>query len=136
VSLGEGESNNAHIAWCAPRNNAYIQTPLVYGDYLYSATNNGVLKCYSARTGARQYEHRLGEGTTAFSASPVAGAGQIYFTSEEGDVFVVRAGPRFELLSHNRMGESCLATPALSEGKLYFKTRHQVVAVTGAPRAS
>lgn len=136
VSLDADESSNAHIAWCAPRNNAYIQTPLVYGDYLYSGTNNGVLKCYVATTGAMQYEHRLGDGTTAFSASPVAGGGHIYFTSEDGDVFVVKAGPRFELLAHNRMGESCLATPALSEGRLYFRTRHRVVAVSRVSSAS
>jgi outer membrane protein assembly factor BamB len=129
ISLKPDESSNAHVAWSAPRNNAYIQTPLVYGDLLYSGTNNGVLKCYEAKTGAKQYEHRLGEGTTAFSASPVAGDGKIYFTSEDGDVFVVRAGPRFELLAHNRMGQSCLATPAISRGSLFFRTRHQVVAI-------
>jgi outer membrane protein assembly factor BamB len=129
ISLKPDESSNAHVVWSAPRNNAYIQTPLVYGDFLYSGTNNGVIKCYEAKTGAKQYEHRLGEGTTAFSASPVAGDGKIYFTSEDGDVFVVRAGPSFELLAHNRMGESCLATPALSRGSLFFRTRHQVVAV-------
>jgi outer membrane protein assembly factor BamB len=116
ISLKPDESSNAHVAWSAPRNNAYIQTPLVYGDLLYSGTNNGVLKCYEAKTGAKQYEHRLGEG-------------KIYFTSEDGDVFVVRAGPRFELLAHNRMGQSCLATPAISRGSLFFRTRHQVVAI-------
>jgi outer membrane protein assembly factor BamB len=131
ISLKPEESHNAHVAWSVPRNGAYILTPLVYGGLLYSATNNGVLKCYDAKTGARQYEHRLGGGTSAFSASPVAGDGKIYWTGEEGDVYVVRAGRTFELLAHNRMGESCLATPAISQGRLFFRTRRHLVAVAG-----
>jgi outer membrane protein assembly factor BamB len=132
ISLKADESRNAHIEWSVPRNGAYIVTPLVYGDLLYSATNNGVLRCYDAKTGARQYESRLGDGTSAFSASPVAGDGKIYWTSEDGDVYVVRAGRTFDLLAHNRMGESCLATPAVWRGTLFFRTRHHLVAIPAA----
>lgn len=128
ISLKDGESSNAHVAWSDDQVGAYLQTPLVYRGLLYSGTNNGVLKCYDAATGARHYQARLG-GSAAFSASPIAGDGKIFCTNEEGDVFVVRAGRTFELLAHNSLGESCLATAAIADGRLFFRTRRHVVAV-------
>jgi outer membrane protein assembly factor BamB len=106
-----------------------MPTPLVYGDYLYLCRDNGVLSCYRAKTGERMYQERLGGGRTGFSASSVAADGKLYFTSEEGDVFVVRAGPRFELLATNSLDEVAMATPAISEGTLYFRTRSHLVAI-------
>ena len=64
-----------------------MQTPLVYGEYLYNCQENGVLSCYRAKSGERLYRKRLGGGRMGFSASPVAADGKIYFTSEVGDVF-------------------------------------------------
>lgn len=130
ISLPEGASRNEHVAWSVDRGGAYMQTPLVYGDYLYNCRDNGVLSCYRAVTGERLYQERLGGGTSGFSASPVAADGKIYFTSEVGDVYVVAAGPEFELLAVNSLDEIAMATPALSEGVLYFRTRHHVVAVS------
>lgn len=129
VSLAEGETSNRHVAWSVPRGGAYMQTPLVYGDYLYSCRDNGVLSCYRARSGELLYQERLGGGSSGFTASPVAADGKVYFTSEEGDVFVVGVGPKFELLATNRLDEVTMATPAISEGTLYFRTRTRLVAV-------
>lgn len=133
VSLARGEPSNAHVVWSQDRDGAYMQTPLVYGEHLYVCRDNGVLSAYEARSGRRLYQHRLGEGSTGFTASPVAADGKLYFTSEEGDVYVVRAGPEFELLGRSSLGEVCLATPAISEGVLFFRTRGHVVAI-GAKR--
>lgn len=129
VSLPDGETSSAHVAWSIPRGGSYMQTPLVYGDLLYACRDNGVLSVFRARTGERLYQERLGGGGTGFSASPVAADGKVYFTSEEGEVFVVRAGERFELLARNPLGEVTMASPALSEGVLYFRTRGHLVAV-------
>lgn len=129
ISLSNGATSNAYVAWSNPRNGAYIQTPLVYRGLLYSGTNNGVFKCYDAQSGALHYEQRLTTEPSAFSASPVAGDGKVYCTGEEGDVVVIRAGETFEVLARNRMGESCMATPAISRGTLFFRTRAHLVAV-------
>ena len=72
-----------------------MQTPLVYGGLLYNCRDNGVLSVYDAKTGERKYQQRLAEGKTGFTASPVAADGKIYFTSEDGDIYVVKAGPTF-----------------------------------------
>lgn len=128
ISL-DGATSNEFIAWSVRRNGAYMQTPLVYDDYLYSCSDRGVLKCYEAGTGSLQYKERLGTGGSGFSASPVAANGKLYFVSEDGDAYVIRAGPTFEVLASNAMGEICMATPAISEGVLYFRTRGHLVAV-------
>ncbi len=117
------------MAWMQSREGAYMQTPLIYDGLLYNCRDNGVLSVYDAKTGERKYQQRLAEGKTGFTASPVAAGGKIYFTSEDGDVYVVKAGTTFELLSKNTMGEVCMATPAISQGVLFFRTRGHLVAI-------
>jgi outer membrane protein assembly factor BamB len=129
VSLPAGKTASEHVAWSVERGGNYMQTPLVYGDLLYTCRDNGVLSVYRARSGERLYQERLGEGGSGFTASPVAGDGKVYFTSEEGDVYVVRAGEKFEILATNSLGEVTMATPAISEGRLLFRTRAHLVAV-------
>jgi outer membrane protein assembly factor BamB len=129
ISLPEGQTSSEHVAWSVGRGGNYMQTPLVYGDLLYACRDNGVLSVYRARTGERLYQERLGGGSTGFTASPVAADGKVYFTSEEGDVYVLRAGEKFELLATNALGEITMASPAVSEGILYFRTRSHLVAV-------
>jgi outer membrane protein assembly factor BamB len=129
ISLKEAETSNAGIAWMNPRNGAYLQTPVVYGDLIYSCKSGGIVCCYDAKTGKQHYEERLGTGRTAFTSSPVAADGKVYFTSEEGDVYVLKAGPEFKLLATNPLDEICLSTPAISEGTMYFRTTGHVIAI-------
>lgn len=128
ISLAEGETANQGVAWSTPRGGSYTATPLVYGDYLYVPRWNGVLACHVAETGSLVYEERLGTGA-AISASPVASGGKIYVPTEDGDVYVVRAGGEFTVLATNSMDETVLATPAISGGTVYFRTRSHVVAI-------
>ena len=107
-----------------------MQTPLVYGDHLYCCNDAGVLSCYEAKTGKNLYSERLGSGNTGFTASIVAADGKIYAASEEGSVHVVKAGSKFQILSKNDLGETCMATPAISAGELFFRTRSHLVAIT------
>lgn len=118
-----------HLAWWSPRRGNYMQTPLVYGNYLYLCMDNGVLTCLDARSGQQRFRRRLGTGRSGFTASGVAADGKLYFTSEDGDVYVLRAGPEFEQLALNELGEVCMATPAISEGVLYFRTQRHLIAI-------
>jgi outer membrane protein assembly factor BamB len=133
ISLAGDARTNDHIAWSQNREGAYMQTPLVYGDYLYVCRDNGVLSVYDARTGERKYQQRMADGKTGFTASAVAANEKIYFTSEEGTVYVIKAGPVFELLAENALGETAMATPAISEGVLFFRTKGHLVAVSSKP---
>ena len=105
-----------------------MPTPIVYGKYLYICSNNGLLTCREARTGKEVYKERLG-GSGTYTASPVAADGKIYFTSEENGVRVVRAGPKFAVLAVNALDDPCLATPAISDGMMFFRTQHHVFGI-------
>jgi outer membrane protein assembly factor BamB len=130
LTLPEGQKSSPQIAWSHTQGGTYIPTPIVYGDHLYTLANNGVLSCYQGKTGERIYRERVG-GTVAtpFTASPLAADGKLYLTSEDGDVYVVKAGPQFELLAKNPLGEVVMATPAVSEGTLYFRTLSHLLAI-------
>ena len=129
ISLTEDETSNDSIVWSVRRGGSYMLTPLIYGDFLYNLQWNGALTCYNAKTGEVAYKEQLGK-MTGFSASGVAADGKLYFSSEEGDIFVIKAGPVFEFLGTNPMKDECMATPAISEGTLFFRTHHHLVAVS------
>ncbi|PYI82348.1 MAG: hypothetical protein DME26_17970 [Verrucomicrobia bacterium] len=130
ITLVSGSSTNAHVAWSMTRRGNYMQTPIVVGDYLYCCNDAGALACYNARTGENLYLERLGSGGAGFTASAVAADGKIYCTSEQGTVHVVKAGPKFEVLAKNELGEICMATPAISEGAMFYRTQHHLIAIS------
>lgn len=129
ITLPASDTTSAHIAWSYPRDGAYMISPVLYQGLLYVSKNNGVFTVFDAATGERIYQQRLGDGTTGFTASLVAADGKIYFSSEDGDVYVVKAGRTFELLAKNPLGDYAMATPAISEGRLYFRTGKSIVAI-------
>ena len=129
ISLAGDSTSNDFVAWSYLRDGSYMASPVVYGDIVYNCRWNGVLNAYELRSGKRLFQERLGGGTTAFSASPVAGDGKIYLASEDGDVYVLKAGPTFEVLAKNAMGETCLASPAISGGVIFIRTASRIVAV-------
>jgi outer membrane protein assembly factor BamB len=90
---------------------------------------NGVLSVYDAKTGEVRFQHRLAGGTSAFTSSPVAADGKVFLASEEGHVYVLEAGSTFEVIAENQMTESVLATPAVSEGMLLYRTQGHLVAI-------
>ena len=125
---GEATDPSA-LAWKSERGSPYTPTPLAYEALLYVCTDNGILSAYEIATGERLYQQRISAAAAGFSASPVAAAGRIYLTSEDGDVFVVRAGRQFELLATNKLGEVTMATPAIAGNMLVVRTRTQLLGV-------
>ncbi|MFQ5463882.1 MAG: hypothetical protein ACE5E5_14800 [Phycisphaerae bacterium] len=89
--------------------------PLVCRGLLYNCRDSSVLHVYDAKSGKKRYRMRLGEGRTGFTASPVA-----------GDVF--------ELGATNSLGEICMATPTISQGVIFCRARHHLIAVDRADR--
>lgn len=128
LSLRGGAEASDQVAWSKKRGGPYMPTPILYRGHLYTCSNNGLVACYEARTGKQLYQERLG-GTGGYSASPVAADGKLYFTSEEGEVYVVKAGPAFELLAVNKLGDVCMATPAIADGRIFFRTQHYVIGI-------
>lgn len=129
ISLEAGQNANAHVAWKSERGGPYVPTPIVYGDYLYSCTDKGVLTCFNANTGEQIYQQRINEQSIGFSASPVAANGHLYFAGEDGEVYVIKAGSQYELLAINPMGEAMMATPAIADDMLIIRGRHHVFGI-------
>jgi outer membrane protein assembly factor BamB len=131
-----GQTNSA-IAWAHARRGNYMQTPIVVGNWLFACSDAGVVTCFDAGTGAVKYTQRLGAGGQGFTASPVSDGRHLYFTSEQGVVFAVAAAGSYSLAGSNELHETCLATPAISDGMLLFRTREKLIAVgagSGQPR--
>ena len=126
ITLAPDSTKSKYIAWSEKRGGAYMQTPLIYRGYLYNINVNGQLTCFDALTGEVKYKESLNE---AFTASGIAADGKLYFSSEEGNVYVVKAGPAFQLLAKNDLKDICMATPAISGNTLFFRTQHYLIAV-------
>ncbi len=106
-----------------------MPTPIIYRGYLYTLQNNGNFDCYELKSGKEIYRERIPHAGGGFSASPVAADGKIYLPSEDGDIFVVTAGPKFKLIATNNMGELLMATPAISKGIMYVRAEHNLFAI-------
>jgi outer membrane protein assembly factor BamB len=128
---GRGDVRDTHLVWSSPRGSPFVPSPVLYGGALYMVNDmSGIVTCLEATTGRPAWQGRLGlMYTEGFSASPVAVDGKVFFTNDEGETFVLRAGPTFDLLRVNRLGERVLASPALVDGRWYVRTDRHLVAI-------
>ena len=129
LTLENGQTTNEYISWSIPRGGAYMQTMLIYGDYLYNVRWNGSVSCFDAKSGEEIWKHKAGSGNS-YVSSPVASDGKIYVTDDKGMVCVLKAGPAYELLFQNDLGEICMATPAITEGIIFFRAINHLIAVS------
>jgi outer membrane protein assembly factor BamB len=133
LTLESDQTSSDAIAWSRTGRGSYMPTPLAYKGLLYVLANNGVFDAYDLKSGKELYRQRLPLVGSGFSASPVAADGKIYLSNEDGDMLVVRAGPTFEHVATNAIGELLMATPALSEGVIYVRGASSLFAI-GAKR--
>lgn len=131
ISLPDGESSSDAIAWSLAKGGVYMPTPLLYQEILYLFHGNGRLAAHDPTTGESIYKVRVGSGNS-FSASPVAADGRLFFTSEQGDTFVVRAGRDFQLLGRNTVDEVVMGTPAISDGVMAIRAKSHVYGIGAA----
>ena len=128
---GKGDVTASHVVWSSPKGSPFVPSPLVHGDYLYTINDMAsIVSCHNARTGEIIGQLRVGEARReGFSASPVIVEGKVYFTNDDGETFVLQAAPDFKLLHVNRMGAPMLASPALVDGRWYFRTASHLICV-------
>jgi len=128
---GRGDVTATHLVWSSPRGSPFVPSPILYGEQLYLVNDMAsIATSLHARTGQTLWQGRLGAARReGFSASPVAVDGKIFFTNDEGETFVLRAGPTFQLLHVNSIGEETLASPALVDGRWYIRTARNLYAI-------
>ncbi len=128
---GSGDVTGTHLAWKQTKGASFVPSPLLYGNLLYQVNDMvSVATCYEAATGKVLWQGRLGEPKSeGFSASPVGVDGKVFFTNDAGETFVLKAGNQFELLRVNRLEAPVLASPALVDGRWYFRTDRHLLAI-------
>jgi outer membrane protein assembly factor BamB len=114
------------VEWQAASGVSYVPSIVYYEGLLYMTNEVGIVTCADAKTGERVWRHRL-DGI--FFASPTAADGKIYFVSETGETFVMRAGRTPEVLATNDLGERFLASPAISGGRIFLRSDQTLFAV-------
>lgn len=127
---GELDSLNANIVWRYNKGSAYVPSPILYGDYMYVMTDRGILTCLEAKSGKVIYEGGRLPVPATFTASPVAVDGKILLTSEDGDTFIIKAGPQHEVLATNSIEEPVFASPAISNGMIFIRGEKNLYCVS------
>jgi len=116
---GRGDVTESHLAWRIIKGAPHTPSMLAVGDELYMVSDGGIGSCVDARTGKVHWQERLGG---SYSSSPIVSKGRIYYTNETGVVKVVKATKKFELLVTNELGERTLASPAVADNALFYRT--------------
>jgi outer membrane protein assembly factor BamB len=131
AAAGTGDVSKTAIKWTVPQIPEGIGSPVIVGDYVYRLHNPGVLKCWRAKSGEEVYSHRL-EGLTSSWASPVADPdGHLLFASG-GRSVIVKAGPEFEVLATNDLGDPNHASAAVADGRIYIEGTKKVYCIGAA----
>ncbi len=128
---GSGDLTDANVAWKYAKGTAYVPSPILYGNYLYLMTDRGILTCIDAATGEVKYDGGRIPIPATFTASPVAFDGKILLTSEDGDTFIIKAGPTHEILGTNSLGEPVYASPAIADGKIFIRGEKNLYCIGG-----
>ncbi len=123
IKLGQSGdlTGTPNVVWRYAKGTAYVPSPILYGEYLYLTTDRGILTAIDAKTGEVKYEGGRIPIPATFTASPVAFEGKILMTSEDGDTFMVKAGPKHEILGTNSVGEPVYASPAIADGRIFIR---------------
>lgn len=115
IDLRDGQPS---VRWKSKRWAGFIPSPVCYGDQYYLVEDEGFGTCMDAATGKELWRERLGG---RYQASPFAGDGKVYFANLDGVVTVIRAGPKFEVLAKNELGENIVGSPAIAHGQLFLR---------------
>ena len=128
---GSGDVTSTHVAWSSPKGSPFVPSGVVVDGILYLVNDiQSILTAHEVKTGQVLYQGRLGVAKKeGFSASPIANAGKVFFTNDDGETFVLQAGREFNLLHVNTLGEQTLASPALVDGRWYFRTASSLLAI-------
>jgi len=129
---GEGDVTDSRVVWRATKGSPLVPSPLLLEDYIYVVNDmTSIASAYNAMTGELVGQIRLGEARSeGFTASPIAVDNKIFFTNDYGETFVLQPAPDFRLLHVNQLDAQTLASPALVDGKWYFRTANQLICIS------
>lgn len=116
---GSGDVTSSHIAWRTTKGVTYVPSPLYHDGHLYVVNDTGQATCFEAVTGKQVWNDRL---AGAFSSSPVLVGEFLYVTNEAGRTYVLKTGPKFEVIAANDLAEGGFASPTICGGQIFLRT--------------
>jgi len=129
LAVRPGGSGEVKPLWEYNKGSGYVPSPIAYGDYVYLITDKGILTCLDAKTGEVKYANGRVPVPSTFSASPIAFDGKLLLTNEDGETFVIKAGPVHEVLGKNTVGEAVYASPAVTQGTIFIRGAKHLFAI-------
>jgi outer membrane protein assembly factor BamB len=117
------------IVWEYAKGTGYVLSNILYRDYLYLLTDNGIVTCLNPETGEVKYEGGRIPVPARFMGSPVAFSGYVAMTSEDGDTFMLKAGPAHEIAMTNSVDEPVYSSPAIANGRIYIRGEKHLFAI-------
>ncbi len=129
---GRGDVTDTHVLWKHPtKYTDHIVSPFVSDGRMFLVKGGGITTVFETKTGKPARKVQRIPNTANYFASPVAGDGKIYVAGENGVVVVLKDTPEYEVLAENDLGDDILGTPAIADGRLFFRTRSQLICVEG-----
>ncbi len=119
---GAGDIEKSHVKWRLAKLPGEYASPIVSGDYILYVANDGILGCLKLSSGEQVFTERL-EGLSKLSSPIVTADGKVCFATT-GKSYVVKAGPKLEVLGKGDLGGgegSGMASPAISGGRIYVR---------------
>ncbi len=129
LTLAKDATSSSQISWSKTGRGSYMPTPLAHQGLVYVLANNGVFDAYDLETSKEIYRQRLPLVGSGFSASPVMADGKIYLSNEDGEILVVEASATFKHIATNSIGETVMATPAISDGVMFVRGASTLFAI-------
>lgn len=130
---GSGDVTNTHVTWHVKNLSCYVPSPVLVGDRLYVADDQGTGNCFDTATGDLVWKARM---ASHYSASLVAAGGNVFFTSDDGTTKIVRPGPKLDVVAENQLGESSFASPAMANGQIIIRGEKNLYCIGSRERAS
>lgn len=124
----DGAGKPAEKAYEITKAVPYLPTPVAYDDMVFLWSDKGIVTCIDAATGNVHWQERV---PGSFTGSPVRVGERIFCMSDDGEVVVIAAAKKFELLAQNPVGGRTQATPAVALGRMYLRTTSSLVCIGG-----
>jgi hypothetical protein len=125
---GRGNITGSHVVWRTQKGCSYVPSPIVAGDgrFFLVVSDEGIASCFEAETGQRHWMERIGPH---YSASTVSAGGLVHFLGDDGVSTLVRPDTKFQVAARNALGENCRASPAISQGQIFFRGQKHLYCV-------
>lgn len=130
IAIRPGDQpDDRRVAWEYSKGTGYVLSNILYDGQVYLSTDNGIVTCLDAATGKVVYEGGRPPKPTHFMGSAVAYNGMIAMTSEDGDTFLLKAGPKHEIVRVNTVDEPVYSSLALANGRIYIRAEKHLYAI-------